>query len=153
MDSCPGTPRHVMNFRDSTPSVSGLAVPGGDTAAVLEALDAPLRAQAELLLAWGADLPETPTASLAAEAAGCLRTLRLLNHHREIALIGARLQDLEDAGARAGVVEELGRVSALAAAIRRLEREGGPAPTTNWAAALRAEAGAGVPPTAGPRST
>src|SRR5207245_4931534 len=57
----------------------------GDTAAVLEALDAPLRAQAELLLAWGADLPETPMASLAAETAGCLRNLRLLNHHREIA--------------------------------------------------------------------
>lgn len=102
-----------------------------DTAAVLDALDAPLRAQAELLLAWGADLPKTPTPSLAAEAAGCLRNLRLLNHHREIALIGLRLQELEDTGDRARVVEELGRVAALTAAIRRLEREGGPAPATN----------------------
>ena len=124
---------------------AAVAAGAADNLAVLAALDAPLRAQAELLLAWGADLPETPAAGLAEEAAAGLRNLRLLNHHREIALLGARLQDLERAGDRAGVAEEIGRVAALTAAIRRLEREGGAAPATNWTAALRAEAGPAAP--------
>jgi DNA primase len=118
------------------------AVAGGatGTTAVLETLEEPLREEARRLLAWGADLAEVPVE--AREATAAVRHLRLLNRHRELALVGGRRADLEGAGERGGWAEDAGRVAALLAEIRTLEREGGPL-TASWATVLRAEASPG----------
>jgi hypothetical protein len=115
---------------------------------VLDRLDGALREQAGLLLDWGADLPEAPAFRPAEEVDAGVRHLRLLNHHREVALIGARRAELDRAGDRGDWAAEAARVAALAAGIRRLEREGASLHSTNWAAALRAETSAAHHPTA-----
>jgi DNA primase len=118
------------------------AVAGGavGTAAVLEALAEPLQEEARSLVAWGADMAEVPVE--AREVAAAVKHLRLLNRYRELALIGGRRADLEGAGERGGWAEDAGRVGALLAEIRKLEREGGPL-TASWATVLRAEASPG----------
>jgi DNA primase len=120
------------------------ALGGGatDTAAALDALESPLADEARRLLAWGADVAEAPVD--AADVAAAVRQLRLLNHHRELALIGARRAELDRAGDRAGWAEDAGRVNALLSAIRALEREGGPA-GMRWFGALRAESPPALP--------
>jgi DNA primase len=116
-----------------------LAVAGGaaDTGAILDALEAPLRDEARRLLAWGVDLPEA--AVEVAEVAAAVRQLRLLNRHRELALIGARRADLDRAGDRAAWTEDAARVGTLLGEIRALERDGGPG-GMRWFGALKAEA-------------
>lgn len=68
------------------------------------------------------------------------KIVRCRSHHRQIVLIGARRADADREGEREDWAEGAGRIATLLSGIRQLEGAGRAAPTTNWLAALRAEA-------------
>jgi hypothetical protein len=107
---------------------------------LLERLDGALAEHAGWIVAWGSDLGEPDDALLEGELVAAAVRLRLLNHRREIAMIGVFRRDLDREADRSDWPRQSARVAELLARIRELERQPGVRYAPPWMAIIRGEA-------------
>jgi DNA primase len=116
--------------------LAGGPVEGADLAG---RLSEPLGEHARWIVGWGADLPEVEPGRLEGELVASTLRLRLLNHHREIAMIALFRRDLEREGDPSSWPEQAARIGELLARIRELERQPGVRYAPPWMAVIRGE--------------
>ena len=110
---------------------------------LVERLDEALAEHARWILGWGADLGESDDGQVEGELLASAVRLRLLNHHREIAMIGLFRRDLDREGELSAWPAQSRRVAELLARIRELERQPGVRYAPPWMATIRGEADLG----------
>jgi DNA primase len=112
-------------------------------AELVERLEEPLAEHARWIVGWGADLGEPDDALVEGELLASALRLRLLNHHREIAMIAVFRRDLDREGDMSAWPQQSRRVAELLARIRELERQPGVRYAPPWMAIIRGEADLG----------
>jgi DNA primase len=110
---------------------------------LVERLAEPLGEHARWIVEWGADLGEPDDALVEGELVASALRLRLLNHHREIAMIAIFRRDLDREADRSAWPQQSARIAELLGRIRELERQPGVRYAPPWLAMIRGEADLG----------